>query len=149
MKNLFDEAAAESVKERIALLQPDSERLWGKMSPAQALAHCSVAMEVSLGDRLMRQIWFGKLVGKRAKASLLSGKPIRRNMPTDKAYVVTDERDLEVERHKLAVLIDRFQTGGPAGCTKGPHSFFGPLTPNEWAELNYLHLDHHLRQFGV
>jgi LPS sulfotransferase NodH len=46
-------------------------------------------------------------------------------------------------------LIDRFASGGPAGCAQHPHSFFGPLTPAEWAELNYKHLDHHLRQFGV
>jgi len=38
---------------------------------------------------------------------------------------------------------------GPAGCTKHPHSFFGKLTPEEWAILSYKHLDHHLRQFGV
>ena len=41
MKHLFEVAAVEEVKERMAHLRPDSERLWGKMSPAQALAHCS------------------------------------------------------------------------------------------------------------
>jgi hypothetical protein len=46
-------------------------------------------------------------------------------------------------------LIDRFQTGGPDRCTKHPHSFFGIMTPEEWSALNYIHLDHHLRQFGV
>jgi hypothetical protein len=86
MKNLFDAATAEEVKSRLAQLRAESERLWGKMSPAQAMAHCSVGMEVSLGDRLMRQVWLGKLLGKRVKASLLSGKPIGRNLPTDKAY---------------------------------------------------------------
>jgi len=50
---------------------------------------------------------------------------------------------------RLAGLIDRFAAGGPAGCTQHPHSFFGPLTPDEWAILMYKHLDHHLRQFGV
>ena len=149
MKNLFDKATADELKQRMAQLSPDSERLWGKMSPAQALAHCSAGMEVSLGDRLMRQVWLGKLLGKRAKTSILSGKQMGRNLPTDKAYVMTGKMDLEAERKKLAGFIDRFQMGGPEGCTKGPHSFFGPLTPKEWAELNYLHLDHHLRQFGV
>ena len=149
MKSLFDKASAEELKQRMAQLSPETKRLWGKMSPAQMLAHCSVGMEVSLGDRLMQQVWLGKLFGKRAKASMLSGKPMGRNLPTDKAYVMTGELELEVERQKLAGFIDRFQTGGPEGCTKGPHSFFGLLTPEEWAELNYLHLDHHLRQFGV
>jgi hypothetical protein len=43
MKNLFEAATVEAVKGRIAQLKPDSERVWGKMNPAQALAHCSAA----------------------------------------------------------------------------------------------------------
>jgi hypothetical protein len=46
-------------------------------------------------------------------------------------------------------VIDRFVAAGPKGCTTHPHSFFGPLTPQEWAILMYKHVDHHLRQFGV
>jgi len=42
-KNLFEAAAVDEVKRRMAQLRPDSERLWGKMNAAQALAHCSVA----------------------------------------------------------------------------------------------------------
>jgi hypothetical protein len=66
-----------------------------------------------------------------------------------KDLVVQDERDLRPERERLLGLIDRFAAAGPAGCTKHPHSFFGRLTPEEWAILTYKHLDHHLRQFGV
>jgi hypothetical protein len=54
-----------------------------------------------------------------------------------------------VERQRLSGLIDRSAAAGPAGCTTHPHSFFGSLTPVEWAEFMYVHLDHHLRQFGV
>jgi hypothetical protein len=68
---------------------------------------------------------------------------------TDKNLLVTDERDLEVERLRLRGLIDRFSTAGPAGCTTHPHALFGPLTPMEWAALMYQHLDHHLRQFQL
>ena len=50
---------------------------------------------------------------------------------------------------RLCALIDRFSLGGAQGCTKHAHTFFGPLTPEEWARLMYKHLDHHLRQFGV
>jgi LPS sulfotransferase NodH len=49
----------------------------------------------------------------------------------------------------LGALIERFAAAGLAGCTMHPHSFFGRLTPQEWAVLMYKHLDHHLRQFGV
>nr|ASV46725.1 hypothetical protein [uncultured bacterium] len=62
---------------------------------------------------------------------------------------VADERYLADERRRLCALIDRFAAAGPAGCTTYPHSFFRPLTPQEWAVLMYKHLDHHLRQFGA
>jgi transposase InsO family protein len=61
----------------------------------------------------------------------------------------SDKRDLGKERGRLSGLIDKFAAGGAAGCTKNPHSFFGKVTPEEWAILMYKHLDHHLRQFGV
>jgi hypothetical protein len=149
MKSLFDPAKANELKQRMAQLTPETQRQWGKMGPAQMLAHCSAAMEVSVGDKVMRQIFLGKLFGKRAKASMLSGKPMGRNLPTDKAYVVIDDRDLNLERQRLVVFIERFQIGGPEQCTKHPHSFFGVMTPEEWSAMNYIHLDHHLKQFGV
>jgi len=150
MKNLFEAAAVEEVKERNAKLRPDSERLWGKMNPAQALAHCSAAIEMAVGEICPPRILMGRLLGRWAKKSLIvNGKPMRRNSITDNSVVVADERDSVVERQRLGESIDRFAAGGPEICTKHPHFFFGPLTPVEWAVLMYQHLDHHLRQFRV
>ena len=148
MKNLFEAAAVEEVKERMALLRPDSERQWGIMNPAQTLAHCSAAMEMALGDRTPPRILIGRLLGRFAKKSMIvNQKPMPRNLGTDKSLVVSDERDFVVERQRLREFIDRFAAGGPGVCTTHPHFFFGPLTPEEWAALMYQHLDHHLRQF--
>jgi len=150
MKNLFEAATVEEVKERMGQLRPDSERLWGKMNPAQALAHCSAAMEMALGEKIPPRILIWRLLGPLAKKSMIvNEKPMPRNSGTDKSLVVSDERDLVVERQRLRGLIDRFAAGGPGVCTKHPHFFFGPLTPVEWAALMYQHLDHHLRQFQV
>ena len=150
MKNLFEAATVEEVKERVARLRPDSDRLWGKMNPAQALAHCSAAMEMAVGEKLPRRILIGRLLGRLAKKSMImKEKPMPRNVGTDKSLVVSDERDFVTERRRLSEFIDRFAAGGPGVCTKHPHFFFGPLTPVEWAALMYQHLDHHLRQFRV
>ena len=150
MKNLFEPTRAEEVKARLAQLRPDSARQWGKMSPAQALAHCSTAMEWAVGDRLAPRMFLGRILGGMIKPKVVGNdEPMRRNSPTVPTLVVADERDLAKERERLRGLIDRFAAGGPAGCTKHPHSFFGRLTPEEWAILMYKHLDHHLRQFGV
>ena len=150
MKNLFETATAEEVKERMARLGPESERQWGKMNPAQMLAHCSAALEMAMGKTNPPRILLGRLLGRVAKKSMIvNGTPMRRNSMTEKSCLVTDERDFQAERERLRESIDRFASGGPAICTKHPHFFFGPLTPGEWAVLMYQHLDHHLRQFGV
>lgn len=93
---------------------------------------------------------FASILGRIIKPKVLGDDaPFRRNSPTSKDLVVHGQPDLAAERERLTRLIDRFIAAGPTGCTKNPHSFFGRLTPNEWAILTYKHLDHHLRQFGV
>lgn len=112
------------------------------------LAHCSAWMDIAAGESRPARSLLGRVVGRFAKASILGERPPARNMPTMKSLVVNDERDFTVERQNLLARIDRFAAGGPEQCTTNPHSFFGPLTPEEWALLGYKHLDHHLRQFG-
>ena len=150
MKNLFQPETVQELKERMSRLAPDSARLWGKMMPAQALAHCTLGMELALGDRRPPRMLIGRLIGRVIKPmAFKESEPMRRNSPTIPGFVVADTRDLDVEREKLSGIIDRFAACGPAGCTTHPHSFFGRLTPDEWSFWMYKHIDHHLQQFGV
>ena len=149
MKNLFEEKTLEEVKTRLARLEPASERVWGKMTPAQALAHCSTGMEMALGKTAPQRMLIGRLLGRLAKKSVIDkGTPMMRNSGTHKSLLVADERDFTAERERLRGLVDSFSAGGPGACTKHPHFFFGPLTGDEWSTLMYQHLDH-LRQFGA
>ena len=108
MKNLFEAARVKELKERVALLRPDSERLWGKMNSAQALAHCCVAMGMAMGEVRPPRILLGRLLGPPAKKSVIAnGTPMRRNSMTEKSAVVTDERDFVVERQRLRESLDR------------------------------------------
>jgi hypothetical protein len=148
MKNLFEAATVTEVKERLSRVRPDSQRQWGTMTPAQAMAHCTAAMQLANGELRPPRVFIGRLLGGWAKQMLIvQGKPMGRNAPTNRNLVVSDDRDLGVEARRLGGAIDRFAAGGPAACTAHPHPFFGPLTPDEWARLMYAHLDHHLRQF--
>src|SRR5271169_478217 len=106
MKNLFETAAVDEVKERLGQLSPASKRLWGRMSAAQALAHCSAAMEWAVGMKFPPR----RLIGRFAKSMIVSERRMPRNSMTDRNLLVTDERDLEVERLRLRGLIDRFAT---------------------------------------
>jgi Protein of unknown function (DUF1569) len=149
-KDLFAAAILEEVNGRMALLRPDSHRLWGKMTPAQMLAHCAATMEMAVGITLPPRRFVGRILGPLVKKAIIQeGKPFRRNSSSDKSLIIKEDRDFETERQRLRELLERFAAAGPEGCTRHPHSFFGPLTPMEWASFMYLHLDHHLQQFGV
>jgi len=150
MKNLFQASAVEELERRIASLKPDSPPRWGTMNVAQMTAHCSASLELASGEKRPPRALIGRLIGWAIKPMVLGNdEPMRRNSPTVEGLVVKDTRDLEIERQRLLGLISRFVAAGADGCTKHPHSFFGRLTPDEWAILMYKHLDHHLRQFGV
>jgi hypothetical protein len=150
MKNLFEAATAKEIEERIGRLCPTSQRQWGKMTAPQAMAHCSAAMEWAVGDNVEPRMFLGRILGPLVKSQVLKDeKPMGRNAPTAKSLVISDERELGKECQRLSGLIERFAAGGPQGCTKHPHAFFGKMTPEEWATLMYKHVDHHLRQFGV
>jgi hypothetical protein len=150
MKNLFDRATSAELTQRLDGIQADSTRLWGKMSAPQALAHCSVAMEWAVGDRRPPRMFLGRLLGAMVKKKVVGDeKPLARNTPTAPDAIISDDRELAAERSRLRGLIERFSAAGPSGCTQHPHTFFGPMTPDEWAVLMYKHVDHHVRQFGA
>ena len=151
MKNLFDAAVETQVQTRLKKLGPQSERQWGKMTASQMLAHCSLSMQWALGEVVPEKGPLPvRLLGRLIKPMVFRNEdPIRKNSPTAKSLIIANERDLNSERERLSALIAKFAAGGSSGCTHHPHSFFGKMTPEEWATLMYKHLDHHLRQFGV
>jgi hypothetical protein len=151
MQNLFDATVANQIKIRLGNLELHSERHWGKMTPAQMLAHCSLGVQWAVGEVVPEKGALpARLIGRLVKPLVFRNEdPLKKNSPTAKSLIVADDRDLGKERERLSGLIDKFTAAGAAGCTKNPHSFFGKLTPEEWAMLMYKHLDHHLRQFGV
>jgi hypothetical protein len=149
MKTLFNSADHDALVARIHSLQPAAARQWGKMDPAQMLCHCSRALETATGDRPMKQKFLGKILTPLIRSSIFSEKPFSKNSPTDPTFVVAEERDFAEERAKLLMLIDRLVARGPAAAGDAPHAFFGKLSGEEWGQLMYKHIDHHLQQFGV
>lgn len=150
MKTLFDQSSPDELKARLQRLRSDSEREWGKMTPAQALAHTARSLEMALGEWKPPRLFIGRILGGFVKrVALKDDGPFKKNSPTDPGLVVADEREFEAERQRLIALIDRVADGGPNVCTAHAHPFFGRLTGAEWGALVYKHIDHHLRQFGV
>jgi len=149
MKTLFDQTDRESIRQRLGALQVGSPRQWGKMNAAQMVTHCARALETGTGDRPMKQAFLGKIITPFIRSSILGAKPFGRNAPTDPTFVVADEREFTIERQRLLDLIDRLVERGTASAATQTHAFFGKLSGEEWGQLMYKHIDHHLQQFGV
>ncbi len=149
MQDLFDVRENEAMLARIDRLAPTASPQWGKMNVGQMLAHCQVPLQVAFGDVKLKRSLIGILFGGIAKKSLTAPKPFGKGLPTAPEFKVTGIREFASERPKLVKLVQRFAASGPAGLTQDPHPFFGRLTPAEWSTLQWKHLDHHLRQFGV
>jgi hypothetical protein len=149
MESLFDGSDRASIMRRLDTLQASSPRQWGKMNPAQMLAHCSVAIEEACRDTPSKQMLLGRILGPIVKRSALGEKPFRRNSPTNPDFVVADERDFAKEQQRLAAAVERFCQRGPTVVDGRRHVFFGKMSSDEWGCLMYKHLDHHLRQFNA
>lgn len=149
MKNITHKEVLNEVLTRIEKLTPNTKAQWGKMTVSQMLAHCTTGFEVTLGSKIVKHSFLGKIFGKIAKKQAFSDKPFGKSLPTDPNYLVKDDKDFNEEKKKLIAVINRYVTAGEHEFTKGPHPFFGKLTIDEWNELNYKHIDHHLMQFGV
>jgi Protein of unknown function (DUF1569) len=149
MKELFQPETVDEILTRIDKLNPAAARQWGKMNVAQMMAHCSAAMDMASGRANPPRMLIGRLIGGFVKPVYTNEKPFARNNPTAKSLVVADQRDFFREQEQLKLKVRQFHDGGEAKCTRHPHPFFGPLTPQDWSRGMYKHLDHHLRQFGA
>lgn len=153
MKDLFDPVVADELKQRMMRLRAESERVWGEMTVAQALAHCTAGVQMAMGEiKPKRAAAPANFIGLAIKPLVLGGdRPMRRNAPSVPELLRADpaQCDFERERVRLVEVIDEFVRRGAECCTRHPHPFFGAMTPQEWAILMYKHMDHHLRQFGV
>ena len=110
MKNLFDAALADQLKTRIAQLHPQTERLWGKMTAAQMLAHCSASLQWAVGEVVPEKGPLPvRVMGRLVKPMVFrNDDPMRRNSPTVKSLIVTGEPDFATERDRLLQLIGKF-----------------------------------------
>lgn len=149
MQQIQDTITAKELTERINKLTPGTQRVWGTMDVNQMMAHCSVGLQVTLGEVKRTHGLIGKLFGGFAKRSALGPQHFKKGLPTDPAYVVKDKREFEQERQKLLGLIKRLTESEPQSFHRAVHPFFGKMSSDEWNILNYKHLDHRLRQFGV
>ncbi len=150
MKNIFTKEITNEVISRINNLTPETQPKWGKMNVAQMMAHCAVSYETVYTDIHPKPgavaKFFIKLL---AKNQVVSEKPYPKNGRTAPYFLITNERDFEKEKNQLIDYLNKTQELGETHFDGKESHAFGKLTKQEWNNLFYKHIDHHLQQFGV
>lgn len=146
VKNLFEPSVKKEIIDRINTLTLETKGLWGKMKVAQMLAHCQKPLGVAVGEHKLEGNLFFRLMGPLFKKQLYNDQPFKHDLPTDKTFIIADQKDFEKEKQHLIQMI---QSISETNMSDEPHPFFGKLTKDQWSKGTWKHLDHHLQQFGV
>ena len=149
MKSIFNQADNQEIINRINQLSLDSKRQWGKMSVDQMLSHCIAPIDFAFGHTEMKANFLMRLLGKMVKSKMLKSETFKKDSPTAPSFIRKDHYDFEATKSELIEKIQRFEKEGHAVIKNQKHPFFGMMTYNEWDHLHYMHLNHHLTQFGV
>ena len=138
------------IRERIGSLAPTDARRWGAMNVHQMVCHLSDSYGLPLGERVAAPM------KQSVPLPLLKWFALQAPMKWPKGVPTVSELDqckgggtspvaFEAD---VAVLLDKLGCFAAASGPWPPHPIFAGLTTSEWMRWGYLHVDHHLRQFG-
>ena len=147
MKSIFDPNQNQAMIARIANLKPESTAAWGKMNATQMCRHTNAAILVAFGEKDIKVNFLFRFLGRMMKNKVFNSD-FKKNSPTAKEFIFTDNYDFEIARDELIKNYGRFAQG-QAAITISNHPFWGELSFEDWNKLMWNHVDHHLRQFNV
>jgi Protein of unknown function (DUF1569) len=153
MPTLQDAETRAELRRRVETLRADGLPRWGRFTAPQMVRHITDALRMATGELAVasRPTPF---VFRHApfKQLMIYVLPIPRGLPTVPELLArtpgAKSSEWEADRAAFLAALDRF--GARNGDESWPaHPAFGPLTAKGWGALQYRHLNHHLRQFGV
>ena len=138
---------------RLRQITAESPRRWGKMTPHQMICHLHDSFKSVIGER--------EVSGD--KSNLLTRTVVRwmalyaplkwpHGVPTmpenDQEQGGTPPEDFRRDLDALAVMVERVPAA-ERDFQWRRHPLFAEMSERDWMRWGYLHVDHHLRQFGV
>ena len=157
MKSLANSADVAALRARIQRVRADAPRRWGRMSAHQMICHLHDAFVMGTPAQPVSNVAHPILrLGNRTivKWIALYG-PARwpKGIPTrpEIDQVIGGGRtpaSFDADVAALLAVMDTAATDARFFHAR-PHPIFGPLSRPAWLRWGYLHLDHHLRQFGA
>lgn len=135
---------------RIKALKPEATARWGRMTPAEMLAHLRRMLEISLGEVAVADAstLLTRTVG---RWLTINGRDFPKGkMKAPPEAVPTDVADFETEVKRLQEAMERFMSARDnAPDLLEPHPHLGMMKMVQWSKFHGKHMDHHFSQFGV
>jgi hypothetical protein len=154
VRNLLDERTRGRLLARFKALDEGRPARWGRMTVGQMVCHCADQLRISLGDLPAKDVSTG-LTRTVLRWMVLSGFPVPKGKVKTFAEIDqaagwgTSAQGLALDLQHLETLTERFVEKAAAGGTFAPNPAFGALTSRQWGRLAYVHMAHHLKQFGA
>lgn len=138
----------------LADINVDTAAKWGKMNAQQMIEHLVDFFNVSV-EKIIFPVVTPEEHLPKFKEFLLSDKQFRENTKAPSSVLGEDPlplrcADIETAKQRLKNAVQDFIAyfnEQPGRITN--HPAFGPLNYDEWIQLHYKHVTHHLRQFGI
>lgn len=152
MRTLARPADKADLVRRLRLVRPDCRRRWGRMTAHQMLCHLADAFRMAMGTRTVTReanlltSTVLKAIALYLPVPWLPG--IRTSPEIDPLDGGTRPADFTSDLAEAEAQLERFVTAVTL-LERTPHPIFGRLSYSAWLRWGYLHVDHHLRQFGA
>jgi hypothetical protein len=153
VKTLARSSDQAEVLRRLRDVRPESARRWGKMSAPQMVCHLADAFRMALGQKPVSDVpgllnrtivkWIALYAPLRWPRGLLT-RPEIDQLVTGTRPCGDFSADVEQVQAFVALM-----TAPKADFVWPSHPIFGKMSEGDWMRWGYLHLDHHLRQFGA
>lgn len=149
-KNILEQFGAEDVLTRIQTLKASTTAVWGTMTVAQMLRHCNdINTSILESDNTQKQP--RTLKHHLFRTLLLYVLPqIPKGIKGPKRFTANLQDpgiDFDTELRRYKEIAQRFPQH-TSEITLA-HPFVGRLNTRQWGRFAWMHLDHHLRQFGA
>jgi hypothetical protein len=151
MKTLARAQCKADILRRLKEVHPDSPSRWGHMSAHQMICHLSDAFRMAIENKavsdatgpLQRSLvkWIALYLPMRWPAGLVTRPEI------DQRLAGTKPVEFAADVAELARLVDLVTTR-ENDFVWPRHPIFGRMSRGAWLRWAFLHMDHHLRQFG-
>jgi hypothetical protein len=141
------------ILDRLRQVRPDSVRRWGRMSAHQVVCHMSDALRMGMGQKPVSHATglFQRTIVKWIALYLPVPWPAGRLLTRpeiDQEAGGTLPVDFAADVAQLEALLE-LVTAETRSFDWPPHPIFGRMSDAAWLRWGYLHMDHHLRQFGA